>query len=91
MNWSKVTQWKNFNEAQINFLNIIDSLYDECFPVAEIRLKQMKHFSPWTTRNIKKSSKRKQKLQEKFLKQRTILNKEKHKTNENSLGSFKRK
>ena len=79
INWSKVRQCRNANEAYINFFNIIDSLYDECFPVAKIRLKQKKHVTPWITRGIKKSSKRKQNLHEKCLKHRTILNEEKYK------------
>ena len=78
VNWSKVRQCRNANEAYINFFNIIKLLYDECVPVAKIRLKQKKHFTPWITRGIKKSSKRKQKLYEKFLKHKTISNKEKY-------------
>ena len=46
INWSKARKCRNGNEAYINFFNIIDSLYDECFPVAKIRLKK-KHFTPW--------------------------------------------
>ena len=65
------------------FFTIIDSIYGAYFPVAKIRLKQKKHFIPWITRAIKKSSKRKQKLYKKFLKHKTILNKEKHKTYKN--------
>ena len=42
INWSKVRQCRNANEAYINFFNIIDSFYTECFPVAKIRLKQKK-------------------------------------------------
>ena len=57
-NWSKVRQCRNANKAYINIFNIIDSLYDEWFPVAKIRLKLKKHFTPWITRSIKKSSKR---------------------------------
>ena len=91
INWSKVRQCRNVNEAYINFFNIIDSLYDECFPVANIRLKQKKHFTPWITRGIKKSFKRKQKLYEKFLKHITILNKEKYKAWKNLFESIKRK
>ena len=72
INWSKVRQCRNASEVYINFFNIIDSLYDECFPVANVRLKQKKHFTPWITRGIKMSSKRKQKLYEKFLKHVTI-------------------
>ena len=77
VNWSKVRQCRNANEAYI-FFNIIKLLYDECVPVAKIRLKQKKHFTPWITRGIKKSSKRKQKLYEKLLKHKTISNKEKY-------------
>ena len=40
--WSKVRQCRNAMEAYINFFNITDSLYDECFPVAKMRLKQKK-------------------------------------------------
>ena len=91
INWSKERQCRNANEACINFFNIIDSLYDECFPVAKIRLKQKKHFTPWITRGIKKFSKRKQKLYEKFLKHRIILNEERYKAYKNLFESIKRK
>ena len=70
------------------------SLFDECFPVAKIRLKQKKHFTPWTARGIKKSSKRKQKLYEQFLKHRAILNEVKYKaykTYLNRLSGIQRK
>ena len=53
INWSKVRQCRNANEAYINVFNIIDSLYDECFPLAKIRLKQRKHFTAWIKRGIK--------------------------------------
>ena len=42
-----------------------------------MRLNQKKHFTPWITSGTKKSSKRKQKLYEKFLKHGTILNEQK--------------
>ena len=91
INWSKARQCRNANEAYIIFFNIIDSLCDECFPVAKIRLKQNKHFNPWIARSIKTSSKRKQKLHEKFLKHRTILNEEKYKAYNNLFESIKLK
>ena len=86
----KSKKCRNSNEAYINFSNIIDSVYDECLPVAKIRLKQKKHFTPWITRGIKKSFKRKQKLYQKFLKHRTILNEEKYKAYKNLFESIKR-
>ena len=39
INWSKGRKCPNGNEAYTDFFNIIDSLYEECFPVAKIRLK----------------------------------------------------
>ena len=92
INWSKVSQCRHANKAYINFFNIIeDSLYDEYFPVAKIRLKQKKLFTPWITRGIKKSSKRKQKLYEKFQNNKTILNEEKYKAYKNLFESINRK
>ena len=90
-NWSKVRQCRSINEAYINFFTITNSLYDECLPVAKIKLKQTKYFTPWITRSVKKSFKRNQKLYEKFLKHRTILDKDKCKTYKNLLESIKQK
>ena len=58
INWTKVRQCRSANEACISFLNIIESLYDECFPVAKISSKQKKYFTHWITRVIKKSTKK---------------------------------
>ena len=91
INWNKVRQCRNAHEAYINFFNIIDSLYDEGFPVAKIRLTQKKHFTPWITRGIKKSAKRKQILYEQFLKHRTILKEEKYKAYKILFELIKRK
>ena len=91
INWSKVRQYRKAYEAYSNYFNIIDSPNDECFPEAKIRLKQKKHFTPWIIRDIKKSSKRKQKLYEKFLKHRTISNEEKYKTYKKLFELIKRK
>ena len=40
------------------------------FPKKKIKLKPQKYNNPWINKGIKKSSKRKQKLYEKFLKNR---------------------
>ena len=66
INWNKVKPCRNANEVYIIFFNIIDAIYDEYFPVAKIRLRQKKHFTPWIIRGIKRFSKRKQKLYENF-------------------------
>ena len=43
------------------FFLIFSSLYDECFRKKKTKLKTQKCNSPWMTKGIKKSSKRKQK------------------------------
>ena len=45
-----------------------------------IKLNQRKNLSPWITKGIKKSSKRKQKWYEKFLKKRNAFNENAYKT-----------
>ena len=54
INWSKVRQCRNAMKAYINFFNITDSLYDECFPVAKMRVKQKKA-SPLGLQEVSKS------------------------------------
>ena len=54
----------------ITLLKFFSSLYEECFPKKKIKLKPQKYNNPWITKEIKKSSKRKQKLYEKFIKNR---------------------
>ena len=49
-------------------------IYDDCFPKTKFKIKSNNKANPWITRGIAKSSKRKQKLYEKFLKNRSIQN-----------------
>ena len=54
-----------------SFNNIFNSIYDIYFQKAFVRLKTKHIQSPWITKGIAKSSKRKQNLYEKFLKHQT--------------------
>ena len=49
-------------------------IYDDCFPKTKFKVKSNNKANPWITKAIAKSSKRKQKLYEKFLKNRSIQN-----------------
>ena len=49
-------------------------IYDDCFPKAKFKIKSNNKANPWITKGMAKSSKRKQKLYEKFLKNRSIQN-----------------
>ena len=88
VSWDSIIKFSDTNNAYNNFIEIFSSLYDDCFPKKEIKLKPQKYNNPWITQWIKKSSKRKPTLQENFLKNgwkkmRNYMNliKVKHKSN----------
>ena len=66
--WDDVEASRNPNEAYKRFLNKFSDLYYTYFPKLQIKLKSKDLQSPWVTNGIKKSSKWKQRLYEKFLK-----------------------
>ena len=72
--WQEVLIQTDTNKAYMSFLKILSSVYDEVFPKESIRLKTKSILSPWITTGIRKSSKKKQKLYQKFLKRRTSEN-----------------
>ena len=55
------------------------------------QIKTEKHFRPWITLGIRKSSKRKQRLYEKFFKTRTAKSEAEYKTYKNMFEKIKRK
>ena len=74
VNWNEVKQSNNAKKSYAKFSEISTSLYEECFAKFKIKLNQRKNPSPWITEDIKRSSERKQKLYEKFLKKRNAFN-----------------
>ena len=62
------------------FLNIFIDIYDKSSPKSEVKVKFKSDQSPWITKGIAKSSEKKQRLYEKFLKNRTPKNEETYKT-----------
>ena len=72
--WDDVINNKNPNDAYNYFSHKLIVLYDKYFPKQNIRIYKKDLQSPWITRGIKKSSKRKQKLYVKFLKNRNSKN-----------------
>ena len=90
INWSKIIQCRNANEPNINFFSIIDSLYNKCFPVAKIRLKQKKHSTSWITRGIKSPPKKVELIQG-ISKTKNYLNEERYKIYKILFESSKRR
>ena len=72
--WDAVKFLGNPNESHVRFMETITQIYDDCFPKTKFKIKSNNKANPWITRGIAKSSKRKQKLYEKFLKNRSIQN-----------------
>ena len=70
ISWGIIKSIKDLNESYKKFIAIITAIHDEYFPKSRIKVMS----TPWITRGISKSSKRKQKLYEKFLKNRTSDN-----------------
>ena len=55
-------------------------LYNQAFPIKDVSLKLKNVFNPWMTKGLQISSKKKQKLYDKFLKFKTNENEKKYKT-----------
>ena len=91
VSWDCITNSSDTNKAYDNFIEIFSSLYDECFPRKKIKLKPQNYNNPWITKGIKKSSKRKQKLYEKFLKNRNEKNEKLYKSYKSLFESIKGK
>ena len=66
--WDNVINKKSQNDTYNYFLHKLIVLYDKYFPKQNTRIYKKDLQGPWITRGIKKSSKRKQKLYVKFLK-----------------------
>ena len=79
VDWTNVIENTDPNTAYNDFLNIFLLHYDTIFPKKKIQIKTKNLASPWITKGIVKSSKRKQKLYEKFLKRKTPRNEDNYK------------
>ena len=90
--WDDIKIANSFNHSYNRFRQIFLSLYNEFFPKINIKLKLQKHFCPWITLGIRKSSKRKQqRLYEKFVKTRNAKSEAEYKANKNMFEIIKRK
>ena len=74
IDWNRFLPLDSPNLAHDNFLKIFSDLYDIAFPNKEIEIKTKHLGTPWITKGLHKSSKRKQRLYEKFFKRHTIEN-----------------
>ena len=89
VDWNYIVN-SDTNESYNKFLMKFSELYDVAFPETKIEIKAKNLLSPWLTKGLRKSSKSKQKLYEKFLKKRNLANEMAYKSYKNLFEKFKR-
>ena len=77
--WIPVFESDNVDSAYNEFEKIFLLHYNIAFPKTEHRIKAKTLKSPWMTKGLIKSSKKKQRLYQKFLKNKTLANEQKYK------------
>ena len=82
----------NPNTAYENFFDIFFKTYEKYFPKqVRTKVKAKTNQSPWITKGIRKSSKKKLKLYERFLKKHTPQNEQQYKNYKNLFETIKKK
>ena len=89
--WGNLYSISNPNDAYEYFLKVFLGIYDLVFPLKTFSVKRKTLQNPWMTKGLLKSSKRKQKLFEKFVKKRSPRNENIHKAYESLFESLKKK
>ena len=88
--WNDVLGKAITNESYDQFIKQFNLIYDDCFPIKVIEIKTKNILSPWITKGIKKSSKRKQKLYGIFFKQRSPNNEKEYKDHKQLFEKIKK-
>ena len=90
-NWDDIQKIEDPNKAYKYFLDTFTDIYDNSFPKSKVKVKFKSDQSLWITKGIAKSSKKKQRHYEKFLKNRTPKNEETYKTYKNLFETIKKR
>ena len=76
---------------KLTIISIICKIYDTFFPMNKMKIKTKDLESPWITKGIKKSSKKKQRLYLKFLKRRNEKTKKEYQDYQKLFQSIKKR
>ena len=90
VDWSHVFNNDNANEAYNIFLSTFLRIYDCTFQKEIFEIKAKTRRSPWMTKGLIRSSKIKQRLYNKLLKNRSVNNEDRYKTYKNLFEKLKR-
>ena len=91
VDWGNLYSISNPNDAYEYSLKVFSGIYDLAFPLKTFSVKRKTLQNPWMTKDLLKSSKRKQKLYEKFLKKRSPPNENIYKAYKSLFESLKKK
>ena len=91
IDWNDVKSCENPSESYEVFQTKFLSIYDAFFPKKKIKVKSKDIQSPWITAGIKNTSKRKQRLYEKFLKCRNKRNEDEYKNYQRLFETIKKR
>ena len=87
--WNSITQTLNPNDSYCIFIEKFIKIYDQAFPLQKIKIEGKSLVCPWITKGIRKSSRKKQCLYEKFLKHKTSKTLETYKNYKNLFEKIK--
>ena len=90
IDWDFVTQISLPNDSYNIFLEKFVQIYAQAFPERKIEIKPKNLVSPWITLGLRKSSRKIQRLYEKFLKQRNSKNEEAYNMYKNLFEKLKK-
>ena len=89
VDWKHVLNENSPNNACNKLLRFFFGLYNKAFPKHKIKISKKSFISPWMTKGLIKSSKKKYKLYEKFLRNRNPEKKLNYKQYKTLFESFK--
>ncbi|XP_065675902.1 uncharacterized protein LOC136092111 [Hydra vulgaris] len=90
VNWELLTDCNDVNDGYNFFIRMFTRQYEKAFPKIKKIVNSKNLLSPWMTRGLIKSSKRKQKLYQKFLKKKNYKNETKYKKYKKSFEKLKK-
>ena len=79
LHWRHIDFNGTVNEVYDTFLKTLTDIYDTNFPIREYTLKNKDIKSPWISKGLQKSSKKKQRFYIKFPKTKTLEDESKYK------------
>ena len=90
-NWADLNQYSDIDQMYNAFINTVQTLYEQAFPLKTKTVSVAINHLPWITPAIKKSINKKNSLYKTFIKKRSTDSKNKYKSYRNKLTAILRK